>query len=100
MARQPHRLLLPTGRLDADGEAVWSSRQQEVATLGRLQERALPGAEMKGRFELGSLARPLSAKKEQSRVGRDDGSCVGAQQVAWILSCEHQSPVVFANPPR
>jgi len=55
---------------------------------------------MEGALQLGCLAWALSAEECACRVGRDDGTYFGGEQVARILRGEHERTVVFANAAR
>lgn len=93
-----HQRRLPGRGRHLERHAVCAGGQQELASPGGFEQRALCVAELEVALQPSRLARPLRAEEVDGRVRGDDGARLAAEHVARILGGEHERPVVLADP--
>ena len=94
-----HQRRLPGRGRHLQRHSIGSGRQQELASPGGFEQRALRVAELEVPLQPSRLARPLRTEEVDGRVRRDDGASLTAEHVARVLGGEHQRSVVLADPP-
>jgi hypothetical protein len=74
--------------VDADGQSLIASGEQELAASSRLQAGTLSFAETERLLQLASLTWPLGAKEVQRRVSSHNRSSAVCRSRKWIVPCD------------